>query len=397
MVTQHSDTRGEDSTNAEKISQNAEPVGSSAPSEPNEHIAEPTNKPVAEPSPQELPVDKLRVENTTSPVLQETGQGVGSPAQRRWGVLVRDEIKGLNLIRLPEPQHSDDRCYQPTSYDLRLGAEFVVPHQDGQLAISRCDKNGSVTIPPFATTIVSTYEFVALPNNVVGRFNLRIHHALEGLMVQMGTQVEPNYDGPLFALLHNISNQPKTLRFRDYDTRPFTIEFSYTSQPSDLPDERKKSKGRELKDFVPPNYARGGLNLVLKSLQDLQKDLNAKKMLIFTGIFLIIIILAASILIPIMLTKFSYDRDYFPLVSAEAIAAMKYGPNHSNDSEIVKEVIKELQSPSGGEIAPRDQFYAERLRQLKTRRDSIKGNPAQAEELKSIQKQIDEIVELLRK
>ncbi|MGD1081958.1 MAG: hypothetical protein ABR881_26875 [Candidatus Sulfotelmatobacter sp.] len=260
-----------------------------------------------------------------------------------------------------------------------------------------------LTIEPFATSIVSTYEKVALPGNVVGRFNLRVQHAFEGLIVQMGTQVEPNYEGQLYALLHNISDRPKTLKFRDYETRPFTIEFSYTSQPSRPPEPRKKQR-KTFSDFIPPNYARGGLDLVIESLRNAQSEnkrlsqaLHSNKMLWFTGIFLLIIVAAATVLIPWALAKFTYDKDYFPIVSADAIAAMKYGSNHSNDADIVKEVMRELDARSSGGIVPREQFYEERLAQLKKRRDSIKGNPAQVAELKSIEKQIDEIVELLRK
>ncbi len=263
------------------------------------------------------------------------------------GVLVEKEIRSQKLIRVPEPEREDKRCYQPASYDLRLGAEYVMPSKDGQLVISNCEANGMLTIGPFATSIVSTYESVALPSNVVGRFNLRIQHALEGLMVQMGTQVEPNYEGPLYALLHNISDRPKTLKFRDYDTRPFTIEFSYTSQPSRPPEERKKLR-KTFSDFVPPNYARGGLDLVLENIHHVQdentrlsQDLNAKKMLTFTGVFLLLIVATATLFIPLTLAKFTYDKNYFPIVNADAIAAMKYAPNHSNDADIVKEVVRE--------------------------------------------------------
>jgi deoxycytidine triphosphate deaminase len=186
------------------------------------------------------------------------------------GVLVEEEIRSLQLIRAPElgreeEWREEERCYQPASYDLRLGAEYVMPRKDDQLVISRCDTSGLLTIEPFATSIVSTYEWVALPSNVVGRFNLRVQPTLEGLMVQMGTQVEPNYKGPLIALLHNISNRPINLKFRDFDTRPFTIEFSYTSQRSGPPAARKKLR-KTFKDFIPPNYARGGMNLVIADI-----------------------------------------------------------------------------------------------------------------------------------
>jgi deoxycytidine triphosphate deaminase len=354
----------------------------------------PTEIKEEEPHLQEPPIKPPQKE----PVLQV------SPEPNYSGVLTENEIKSLSLIQVPEVEREEKRCYQPASYDLRLGAEYVMPRRDGQLVISDCRANGMLTIAPFATSIVSTYELVALPSNVVGRFNLRIQHALEGLIVQMGTQVEPNYEGRLFALLHNITNRPKTLKFRDYETRPFTIEFSYTSQPAPPPAERKKQR-KTFSDFIPPNYARGGLDLVLEDIHHVQEentrlsqDLNAKKMLVFTGIFLLLIVATATVFIPWTLAKFTYDKNSFPIVNADAMAAMKYGHNHSDNADIVKEVLREIDARSSGAlIVPREQFYAERLTQLKLRRDSIKGNPASATELKSIEKQINEIIELLRK
>jgi deoxycytidine triphosphate deaminase len=318
------------------------------------------------------------------------------------GVLVENEIRDQNLIRVPDADYDDPRCYQPASYDLRLGAEYVTPHKDRQLQISRCDTNGMLTIGAFGMVIVSTYESVATPNNVVGRFNLRIAHAFEGIIVQMGTQVEPNYEGPLFALLHNISDQPKSLKFRDYDTRPFTIEFSYTSQPSRRPDERKTKK-KSFSEFIPPNHARGGLDMVLNNIHTVQDEIkvlseefNAKKMLWFTGGALLLIVATATIFIPLTLAKFTYDKNYFPIVNTEAIAAMKYGPNHSNNAEIAKQVLRELETKPPV-LPSRENFYAERLTQLKARRDSLKKDSSNSAELKSIQKEIDEIIELLKK
>ncbi len=223
-------------------------------------------------------------------------------------------------------------------------------------------------------------------------------------MVQMGTQVEPHYEGHLYALLHNISDSPITLKFRDFDTRPFTIEFSYTSRLAGPPPARKKYR-KTLKNFIPANHARGGMNLVIDDIHQVQdklkamsEEFNANKMLVFTGICLIFIVFAASLLIPFMLTKFSYDRNSFPLVNADAIAAMKYGPNHSNDAEIVKEVIQEIEArPQGTVLVSRNQYFAERITQLAARRDSIRGDTTKVAELKSINKQIDELVELLRK
>ncbi len=405
-----------------KVTVGKAPVQNEAPSvaatlgiaTPKASPSQTTNQPVAGREPKleppaatvTKPRDETSLEKTPGqpprqPPHQEKRIADATPGPNYSGVLVEKEIRDLNLVRVHEASRQDERCYQPTSYDLRLGAEYVTPSLDGQLVIHRCDGNGMVTIAPFATAIVSTYESVALPNNVVGRFNLRIQHALEGLIVQMGTQVEPQYEGPLIALLHNISDHPKTLKFRDYDTRPFTIEFSYTSQPAAAPDPRKKQR-KAFSDFIPPNYARGGVDLVLRNLNNalqentrLARELNSTRMLWFTGIFLIIIVTAATIFIPLALAKFTYDKNSFPIVNADAVATMKYGPNHSNNAEIVNEVIKQLDSRRHGEpTISREEFYAEELARLKARRDAVKGDPA---ELKSIEKQIDEIVDLLKK
>jgi hypothetical protein len=373
----------------------------------------PTKQPVAaEGGAKEIPVaeqtemtrDQDPIRETPTSSATETAERLAAGPSNRSGVLVREEIKSLGLIHVPDADFEEDRSYQPTSYDLRLGSEYVMPHKGGQFEISHCDSNGMLTIGPFATAIVSTYESVSLPAYVVGRFNLRLTHALEGLIVQMGTQVEPDYDGPLYALLHNISDQPKTLKFRDYDTRPFTIEFAYTSQPAPPADTRKKKK-KSFRDFVPPNYAKGGIDLVLSDLskaqetiKDVSKEFSARKMLIFTSIFFGLIILTANIFIPFVLSKLTYDKDYFPIVNADAIAAMRNGANHSSDDAIAKRVLQELEAKSASAtLVPRERFYAERLVQLKAKRDSMKKDTAHSAELRSIQKEIDEIIELLRK
>jgi len=359
-------------------------------------------------------------EQSESELTQKTtgtsGNGHGSDS--RSGILVKDDIMRERLIRF-DPTDHDERCYKHASYDLRLGSEYIFPHigdHDKQLQILNCENNGMLTIPAFGSALVSTFESVALPSNVSGRFDLRIRHAFEGLMVQMGTQVEPGYEGPLFALLHNISEQAKTLKFKDYDTRPFTIEFSYTTQPTAPPPNRK----RTIRDFVPPNYAKGGPDRVIEDihkvqtdLRDISKDFSLKKMTIFTGISLLLLITTISVMVPFFLTKLTYDKDYFPIVSADAIAAMKYGPNRSSEAEIVERVIQTLESrnpaifgrpsPSQKSATPRssasllDRELVERLLRLRVTREALRNDPSRAEELRAINSEITIIIDLLNK
>ncbi len=76
----------------------------------------------------------------------------------------------------------------------------------------------------------STYEKVKLPNNIAGRFDLRIQWALQGLILQVGTQIEPGYEGRLFGLLHNFSKKEICI---PTTSRILTAEFYYTSKEAE--------------------------------------------------------------------------------------------------------------------------------------------------------------------
>lgn len=182
----------------------------------------------------------------------------------RTGVLIKEDIRQLGIIEFPDGDEGpeDARCFKPASYDLRLGHEYIVPgpRETGLPRILDCrETEGRVDIPPFASVIVCTYEIVRLPPNVVGKFNLRIKQAFRGLIVQMGTQVEPNYHGRLFALLQNITDQPITILYKDYGTRPFTIEFCHTTADSGAESKRLMA----LRDFVQDVQVSSTLDRIL--------------------------------------------------------------------------------------------------------------------------------------
>ena len=188
------------------------------------------------------------------------------------GVLTKAEIKALGLIRAPDGGSLDEKCYQPASFDFRLGGECIYPKKDrdNRRKPDDCTTNG-VVIAPFASVVVSTYETVRLPYNVVGRFNLRIALALEGLIVQMGTQIEPGYTGHLFAMLQSISDREICLTYCDYDTRPFTIEFAYTSKEA-----RDVSKpNKSLSEIMPRNAVQGTINTIVTNIRSAQAKLES--------------------------------------------------------------------------------------------------------------------------
>lgn len=160
-------------------------------------------------------------------------------------IITIDDIKRLQLIRDQTQSNpvddfiNNDDCYQPSCYDLRIGRQYI-KFEENSLEVTKKKNNEFIEIPPFGAVILSTYEIVATPQNVVGRFNVRFKAALKGIIVQMGTQVEPNYTGYLFAIVQNITANP--IKLQVAVDRFFTIEFHYTSVPCN-------GKKNEIYDF----------------------------------------------------------------------------------------------------------------------------------------------------
>lgn len=201
-----------------------------------------------------------------------TGAG-NRPARRSApsGVLTGSEIRDLGIIA----ENFTESCLKPTSYDLRLGDEFKLPSKhDGTTQLLN---NSDLTIPKFSSVIVSTYEIVKIPGNVTGKFNLKIKMALRGLFVQMGTQVEPNYYGRLFALLQNVSDEDIVISPRSDQHKLFAIEFYYTSAviPRDQSDFGQREFTR-ISDFVgKAGSFSGTINNITTAMKESISDLEA--------------------------------------------------------------------------------------------------------------------------
>lgn len=327
-----------------------------------------------------------------------------SSANSKCGILVRSEILELNLIEVPDPDQEEARCYKHASYDFRLGHEYILldhSNDHKQIEISSCKGSGILTIPPYGCVIISTYESVNLPKNVAGRFNLRIAYALEGLIVQMGTQVEPGYKGQLIALLQNITGQYRSFKYRDSDSRPLTIEFSYTTQDTDAPENKKKT----MRDFIPTNVARYGLDFTLNKLKEsnelldkVTKQYNTKSQAIVIGVFVVILVGAMSIIAPFFLNKFAYDKGYYPLATADMMANIKYGKNSADkDDELVKKVLLKLKVRDISTTNSPEIEYAYKLVKLKKLRSSLVCDPKKANDLRLVDDEISQLIEIIRK
>ncbi|MCH8823497.1 MAG: hypothetical protein IH984_08330 [Planctomycetes bacterium] len=193
----------------------------------------------------------------------------------RGGVLTGSQILAHNLIDNPL-----DKCVKAASYDLRLGRDAFLCGK-GTLALHDLTAKGRVKgieIEPFGTALVSTIERVRTPHNIVGRFDLKIAHALDGFILQVGPQVEPEYDGPLFGILLNTTAAGK---FIPYEESIFTIEFHLTSEPPDRAQPKKiidlehfmKSHGADFERLKKENVIQG----LQTAIDDCQRALGLRR------------------------------------------------------------------------------------------------------------------------
>lgn len=190
--------------------------------------------------------------------------------ERPSGFLLSKDIRSLDIISEDAAEH----CFKPASYDLRIGDLYV--STDGRQEFAREPlQNCDVVVPPLGSLIVSTKEFLRMPGNVVGDFDLRIKLAVKGLFVQMGTQVEPHYSGRLFAIIHNVTASPVKLKWGgDGAERIFTIQFAFTNGYADKPEEPKEF--RTLRDFLEnTEFAENQIGGLLKLVEENRGELKA--------------------------------------------------------------------------------------------------------------------------
>lgn len=178
-------------------------------------------------------------ENSEKKVAGEDGV-----AEERPGVLPGQEILDLELVD-PIGEERGEECLKTASCDLRLGSEVLICGQ-GKPDIKKLKDGEPVTIESFGSIVFSTKEKICMEDrtNIVGRFDLRVRLGLSGLILQVGTQVEPGYKGPLFGLLINTMGTQKTL----YESERFLkIEFSRMSREPKK--EHFESDKKEIKDL----------------------------------------------------------------------------------------------------------------------------------------------------
>lgn len=111
-----------------------------------------------------------------------------------------------------------------SSYDLTVGDEYYIG-QDGAsstLSTQRLKPRQSFTIPPHAVCFILAAESIHLPADVTAKVSLRMTHIYAGMVLTSQPPFDPNYQGRVVVMLHNLSSAPFHLKCGE---RVATIEF----------------------------------------------------------------------------------------------------------------------------------------------------------------------------
>lgn len=128
------------------------------------------------------------------------------------GVLLSDVIRHYCLwFELISP--FDEANLKPANYKLTIGDEYAIGGEIYPLPDS--SGNNEVRIPPFAVAIIKTKETINMPPFLIGRWNIQVRRAYQGLVWVGGPQVDAGYVGHLFCPIYNLSDKDVVLRRGD--------------------------------------------------------------------------------------------------------------------------------------------------------------------------------------
>lgn len=169
---------------------------------------------------------------------------------------IREEINSGNL----RIDNFDEACVQPATYDLRIGPLIYspsVPEPDKPIDISR--NGGAHRIPAYGLAVLTTYETLYFPPNLIGRFGLKSGFARKGLFASTGPQVDPGYEGKLFVSVLNLTPAACVVTYKDTF---LSIEFHKLDKKPDKTYEGPHQGRREIGPEIIEDLVRfEGLNL----------------------------------------------------------------------------------------------------------------------------------------
>ncbi len=134
----------------------------------------------------------------------------------------------------------DKNRLRPAGYELSVGSRYSKAGKNHELR-----KGEEFTIEPFEVAIIQTLETIIMPPFLIGRWNIKVGKAYEGLLWVGGPQVDAGFQGYLCCPLYNLSDSRRSLRYGDQIA---VIDFITTTPPA-ADAMRYDNKGRPRRVF----------------------------------------------------------------------------------------------------------------------------------------------------
>jgi dCTP deaminase len=139
-------------------------------------------------------------------------------------VLVDKQIKKLVVDHKLISPFFDD-ALEGASYDMRAGPQY---QKNGKI-MQLTSTDRSILIEPGEFVLLTTFEKLNLPLDIVGHNGIMSPWAKRGLVSLFSPQIDPGFKGVLVVPVYNSGDSEITIQLEE---KIFTVEFTLTSMPS---------------------------------------------------------------------------------------------------------------------------------------------------------------------
>ncbi len=149
---------------------------------------------------------------------------------------------------------------KPASYGIRLKGEYIfwlTPNEriHGWFdKLTEKDSDGDIvfTLKKNSIAFVQLESSFRFPSYLAARFDLKIRHIYQGILLGTGPLVDPGYEGNLYVPLHNLTNNDYKIKI---NSPVIWMEFTKLT-PNAIWDKAYKSSNNRFGKYVPFTKAR---------------------------------------------------------------------------------------------------------------------------------------------
>ena len=169
----------------------------------------------------------------------------------------------------------------PVSYELKVGREAFLSGKNERINIK---EQGYVVIEPGMFASILTYEYITIPEDLIGFISLKFGLKSKGLVNVSGFHVDPGFKGHLVFTVFNLGPHPIILRYKEQAFLLFLAKLTAKAKC------KYKGKHQEQKEISPEIISwLTGEKLNFVQFESKISSLEAKvNILIGTGITLLI-------------------------------------------------------------------------------------------------------------